>query len=224
MEAKLEEVWSSALSQIKLILKRLQMLTEILAAYEAGNADVIDRFNKHKISKELTRKIASTTIAATLVEVISYFEHAVANVCAVIIQEYPQKAGDIKLDFKDIIECSSIEAVTKLAAEKYIAEIMYSKPIEYKRKIAKILSIDFDDLETPWNVFIEAKSRRDLAVHNNWIVNAVYLAKIKEIGIKSEHKNGESLFPSGGYVTEVINSIIDILVGIFTKLEMKHGS
>jgi hypothetical protein len=119
------------------------------------------------------------TLIATISEVEAFFQDLIV---AVLIK-HPEKIGRSTIDLKSLLELDSIDDVKRIAAERFASEMMFKKPNEYKKDIASVISMDDSLFNKGWPVFVEAKARRDLGVHNGWMTNDVYRAKIKEVGM-----------------------------------------
>ncbi len=85
------------------------------------------------------------------------------------------KGCDGKLDYDIVIDCADYSQVLDRIVSKYIETLEYSKPSDQLEYIKKLLSIEID--EDLWNSWVEIKASRDLIVHNNCIINKVYLDK-----------------------------------------------
>jgi hypothetical protein len=119
------------------------------------------------------------TLMATISEVEAFFQ----DLIVAILIKYPEKIRKSTIDLKSLLELNSIDDVKRVAAERFTSEMMFKRPSEYKRDIASVISLGDGLLNDGWSVFIEAKVRRDLGVHNGWVVNDGYRAKIKEVGV-----------------------------------------
>jgi len=101
---------------------------------------------------------------------------------------------------------------------------MYKKPMEYLESICEVLSIEKNTITKEWPNYIEAKSRRDLGVHNGWVCNSTYLRKVHEAKIETEAKEGDSMLPTyDGYVKELLTSLSNIVFSITKQIEIKHA-
>ena len=76
-------------------------------------------------------------------------------------------------------------------------------------------------LQQDWNIFIEAKARRDVGVHNNWICNETYIRKVKESGAKVEYIAGQNILPTEQNYYSVVGSSIISFVKILNSLLIK---
>jgi hypothetical protein len=119
------------------------------------------------------------TLIATISEVEAYFQDLVIAV----LLKHPEKIGKSSFDLKTLMELSSIQDVKQLAAEKFSGEMLFKRPNDYKKDLISILSVDEAVFKDTWPVFVEAKARRDIGVHNGWLVNDIYRSKVREVGL-----------------------------------------
>ncbi|MBP1680967.1 MAG: hypothetical protein H6Q35_1306 [Proteobacteria bacterium] len=148
-------------------------------------------------------------------EVEQYF----IDILKLIIQRFPKKIGSLEVSINDVVDLTK-EEIIFFAAEKYLNEIMYKRPSEYFVEICKLCSIEPSKITTLWNHFAEAKVRRDIGIHNNWIVNDVYMRKTKEIKKKLMFKIGESAMPDTKYILDTYK-YCNQLIDEFTKLSIE---
>lgn len=153
-------------------------------------------------------------------DLISSVEVYLSNVIRLILKMYPKKIGETKFSLVDVIGRSVDELVTE-ASDKFIYSLMYKKPKEILTELGTVFSLDITPLQQDWNIFIEAKARRDVGVHNNWICNETYIRKVKESGVKVEYIAGQNILPTEqNYYAVVVSSIISF-VEILNSLLIK---
>lgn len=145
------------------------------------------------------------TLIATISEVESYFQDLVA----IVLKKHPKKIGNSTLDLNALQKFDSISDAVAYAARDYAANLMFESPKAYKKKILSILSAPDDLLERHWATFIEAKARRDIGVHNEWIVNDVYNSKVREVGLSP--KPIGPLVVDTNYMNSVRNSCLSMM-------------
>lgn len=119
------------------------------------------------------------TLIATISEVEAYFQDLVVAV----LLKHPEKIGKASFELKSLLELGSIEELKVLAAERFSTEMLFKKPNDYKKDLISVLSVSEEIFKTSWPVFVEAKARRDIGVHNGWLVNDIYRAKVREVGL-----------------------------------------
>lgn len=135
--------------------------------------------------------------------------------------KYPMKLGSTQFTLKEAIELSKDEIVIE-AAERYINGLLYKRPEEYLSSICEISSVDYKEIQPFWSVFIEAKARRDLGIHNNWVVNKIYLRKINAAGVETDLKNGSIAVISSDYIKDQCDNCNQLIDKFHTLLTEKH--
>jgi len=157
------------------------------------------------------------------IDLVSEIEIFLSYMIKVVTQHYPKKLNDVSYKLSEIVDMPSVDELVTRAAGEYINKLMYKKPYEYLESICKVLSIEREPLEEYWPVYVEAKCRRDLGVHNGWVCNATYLRKLSEAGIKTEVKEGDILLPEyRNYVHPVIAGIISIIDNVTQQIIVKY--
>lgn len=156
-----------------------------------------------------------------LVSLISQTELFLADLIKLVVAAYPQKLGNIEFKFKDIIE-KSYDEILELALDRYISSLMYKRPLEYFDEFCKILSIERESILSYWRDFVEAKARRDLGLHNNWIVNDTYQRKINEIEYSATAPNGTNICPNHDYITNIHDVCLHIVEIICIQVIKKY--
>jgi hypothetical protein len=119
------------------------------------------------------------TLIATVSEVEAYFQDLVVAV----LLKHPEKVGKSSFELKTLLDLSSIQDVKQLAAERFASEMLFKKPNDYKKDLISVLSVEEAAFKDTWPVFVEAKARRDIGVHNGWLVNDIYRSKVREVGL-----------------------------------------
>jgi hypothetical protein len=128
------------------------------------------------------------------IHLVSQVELYYQNVITAVLKIYPNKIGSTSLRFEEIMSLTTDELIQK-AIDIHLNKIMYAKPFDYLLEIANLLSIESTTLKQNWKDYIELKARRDLGIHNNWIVNETYLRKLKEASITSSYSLGDKISP-----------------------------
>ena len=95
-----------------------------------------------------------------------------------------------------------------------VNQLMYQKPENYMKALCKLLSINAPDINDLSPHYIEIKARRDLAIHNGWICNEVYLRKLSDAKIESKFVLGDFTVPDEfyyGYSVHIIQRLADTI-------------
>lgn len=153
------------------------------------------------------------TLIATISEVEAYFQDIVVDV----ICRHPEKIGKSTFEVRNLLEVETIQDAIELAARRYASDLMFKKPNDYKKDLLSIISANEKLLEDTWPVFVEAKARRDLGVHNGWLVNDIYRAKLREV--KLTPATDQSLSVDNSYLQSVRSGCLEIMTRLKSHCE-----
>jgi hypothetical protein len=162
----------------------IQQSMLFLSVAEFGSRDphireTLDRFSKYLQPHGLD--IEHHFAALFLISVVSRVEYFFVDTITVLVRQYPKKVGSVTFKLSEIIT-SSREELILAAIEAHLTRVTYKRPAEYLEELVQLWSIDSAPLSVWWPEFVENKARRDLGIHNDWIVNRVYKRKIGEVG------------------------------------------
>lgn len=181
----------------KVYLQSLIFILEIEHDAFIGNSKIKKSWNDFQISSETIGLEAREYFrCATFFSLISSMEIFLQELIKCIIRIHPKKIGATTFKLSEILDMSSKDEVINKAIDEYLNKVMYKKPFEYLAEICDIFSIEKLKLEEYWSIYIEAKARRDVGIHNEWICNETYLRKISEAGLKTTLKLGEKITPA----------------------------
>lgn len=156
-----------------------------------------------------------------LINLISEVEHFFGSAISAALRLYPNKIGKQSFQLSEIISASSKDELIDHAANIFLNKLMYEKPLDYAKKFSDILSIDYDSLMDLWIPFVEMKARRDIGIHNNWVVNDIYIRKLSEAGVRCDESVGNRLRPGFDYLTKADDVCLDLVQGIIELLSEK---
>ena len=158
-----------------------------------------------------------------LFSLVAEVEYYLAEIVQAIITAHPKKIGSMQIKLADLIDRPQSEIVG-IAASKFMNDLMFKKPTEYLDGICDISGLNKNSLTALWLQFVEAKARRDLGIHNSWIVNDIYLRKLQEAGISTTLKIGDSACPDHDYILPTSNACEALIKEISTQVEAKYPS
>lgn len=154
---------------------------------------------------------------------ISAFEIFLQEIAAAVLIKYPGKLGSRKYELHDILESPDPQGLVNRAIEEQLNELMYKKPLDYVKEFGSLLSLNISDFTASWKIFIEAKARRDLGVHGDWICNKTYIRKLFEANISSGSAIGTKLVPNTEeYFDEITDGLLDLAEAITGMTLAKH--
>lgn len=178
-------------------------------------AALVSRTNEHPTLTQIFKDLDSskdteqlgqsfeTYFASQLsINLVSEVEHFFENAITATLRHYPEKMGKTTFTLSDIMAADSTSELVSHAARAMMNNIMYERPKEYLKKFSEIVAIDEGSLSSHWTDFVELKARRDLGIHNNWVVNEIYLRKLREVGYQAKAKMGERILPDFKYLIE----------------------
>jgi hypothetical protein len=186
----------------------------------AGNPrlqPILDDMNSSKESKQAGLNFETFFASTTVIALVSEVEHFFGSAVSTALRLYPGKMGNQTFRLTEILAASTADELIDRAASVAMHDLMYAKPLDYLAGLCEVLSIEKKALEALWPGFVELKARRDLGVHNDWIVNAIYVRKIKEAKLKPPLPLGKRLVPDFSYLHSSID-LCDTLVGVVTDL------
>lgn len=189
---------------------------QIVAA--KGHPELSSRYNDldaGRTSRQMGVTFETYFSASLAINVVSEVEHFIGGAVSAALRLHPEKMGGQTFKLTEIIAASSTDELIDRAARSVMNSLLYEKPLEYMKKLAEVLSIDATGLDGYWLPFIEMKARRDIGVHNSWLVNEIYLRKLGEAGIPTSLRVGERAIPTYRYLlqsTEACEMLVEILV------------
>ncbi len=110
------------------------------------------------------------------IQLVASVEYFLFDALRCVLSVYPESLSSSQVPLGDVISKSRQEVIDS-AVERYLNDLSYKRPEEYVKEISKALRISSDQSNDLWKRFFEIKARRDLAAHNDWIVNEQYLRK-----------------------------------------------
>ena len=162
-------------------------------------------------------------LSILFLDLLSEVEIFLSSIVQAVIKKHPKKIRTSSFKLGEIIDSKSIDELITRAADEYINKLMYKKPMEYLDSICEVLSIEKQLFLEHWPMYVEAKARRDLGVHNGWTCNSTYLRKVEEVKITSDIKEGDSALPIyEGYVRELLKHLRSIVTIFSEQIKIKY--
>jgi hypothetical protein len=163
-------------------------------------------------------------LSILFLDLVSEMEIYFSSLIKAVISKYPKKLGSTKFSLAEVIDTTTIDDLITKAADEYVNNIMYKKPMEYLDSMVDVLSVEKNGIIEDWKVFVEAKARRDLGVHNSWICNLTYLRKTKEVGWDTDAKVGDSMIPLyDDYVDNLLDRFKEISLYFDFQINVQYA-
>ncbi|WFB68212.1 hypothetical protein [Chryseobacterium sp. WX] len=119
-------------------------------------------------------------------KMVTSVESVMVAVLDVILQKYPAKISNkIKIDSNLIFEVQSLEELKTQLFKRIINELTYKSPEDFAKDFKDYTSVDLNKCDD-YERYIELKATRDLYMHNDGIVNEIYLRKAKKLARAKE--------------------------------------
>ena len=149
------------------------------------NDDAIQEIEK--VLNQINTSENEIVLKSLFVYGMSTFENALTDILREFLKAFPQKIPEKSLVFtkEQIINDSEIMLDTFL--EYAINQLTYGSLEKYLSTVTKLLAIDEIE-ENEVSQLIEIKETRNLMVHNNLLVNTIYLSKCKNNYIRADIK------------------------------------
>ena len=151
---------------------------------------------------------------------VTYFENLIAGVLRENFTKYPQRIllNEKSVSYRMLTEVNDIEEIKNILIDQEVTNKMYESLLEWKNYFQKNLKLDIRVWEDEFDKIQEIIARRNLYVHNNGIVNNIY---IKLVGDGGKYSIGEYLNIDREYIDNAINIIeymgISLLIEIWLK-------
>ena len=158
--------------------------------------------------------------SGTLMLLVTYFENTVAKIFRIDFQRHP---GRMSLENKtvaySILEMSeNIQEVRDHLIDIEVNNLMYKSASEWITYLKKNLKLNLDYVTEKLPELKEIIARRNIIVHNDGIVNNVYLSQVKD----EDLKKGDKLTVSRSYIDSAIDLIETIGTAIIIEIWLKE--
>ncbi|MCG3112786.1 MAG: hypothetical protein MCM46_13300 [Candidatus Manganitrophus sp. SB1] len=133
--------------------------------------------NSYHKAAPVQEELLSTSV---LVSLISYLEALISNLIHAFYERFPKAmpAEDRSLSLAELREIGSVKEAEAFLVAKEVDSVLRQDLDSQFRYFTKRLKIDLTIFDDFWPIVIETDQRRNLIVHNQGIVNRVYLERV----------------------------------------------
>ncbi|WP_101696241.1 hypothetical protein [Clostridium minihomine] len=117
---------------------------------------------------------------------VSTFENALSDILKEFFKAFPEKIPESSFSFSKEHIINNTDIILDIFLESAINKLTYGSLEKYLSTFTQVLAID--KIEQDIDKLIEIKETRNLMVHNNLIVNSIYLSKCKPSCIRADEK------------------------------------
>lgn len=173
--------------------------------------------------QQLQKSENSIVIKSLFVYGISTFENVMTDILREFCKAFPEKipSKEILLSKEQIL--NDTEVIVEIFLDNSINKLTYGSLEKYISEFTKLLAID---MIPDVSKLIEIKETRNLIMHNNLIVNSIYLTKCKNDCVRATEKDINKKLPfDKEYAYKSLKLCVDVLnENILVKLKDKYGS
>lgn len=170
------------------------------------------KFSEKVVSTLKERKLVHGQIdilyRTSLINLVVFLELLISNLLRKRLYDYPEMFGiqNKSLTLLDIRNMGSLDEAEEYLIEKEIENIMRGSLNDWCNYFKEKLKLKFKCINDFKEELIEIFQRRNLYVHNDGIVNKIYLSNVNE-NQRIKIKNGEKLNIDLIYIDNAINTI-----------------
>ncbi len=159
----------------------------------------------------------------SLLLVVTYFENLIASVLRENFAKYPQRIAlnEKSVSYKMLTEVNDIEEIKDILIDQEVTNKMYESLLDWKNYFQKNIKLELKAWEEKFDVLQEIIARRNLYVHNNGIINNIY---IKLIHDDDQYSLGEELIIDREYIDESVNTIEYLGMSLLIESWLKECS
>ncbi len=177
--------------------------------------------------KEIYDRYTSTGLFESfLVRSLSQFEAFLADLLITFLDHYPQRITEVvqgippcpSVSAKDLMAAQNKEELVRRVLADHVSNVFRQRPSLYMAYVSKLLSAKNDP---SFSDYYEVAATRDLVVHNNGIVNALYLEKAAD---KARGAIGEKITVDEKYFSSVLAKLKKVSGAIKRDVEKKYGA
>lgn len=162
---------------------------------------------------------------AFLVNSISHFESFLADILITFLNHYPQHITETvqgipacpSISPKELVASFDKDQLVQRVFSDHVANVFRQRPGLYMAYVVKLLSVKNDP---SFSDYYELTATRDLVVHNNRVINTLYLEKAGE---KARGKLGEKLLVDKTYYYGALAKLKKVSGAIKRDIEKKYG-
>ncbi|MGN0338402.1 MAG: hypothetical protein ACI4EE_12995 [Lachnospiraceae bacterium] len=215
-----EEIPETMAHDIKQIIRDMEELFDVSQDGKSGRYPSLP-----KSLKESYRAIQAVTkqneilYSGALLLLMTYFENTVSKILKADFQRHPQRmALESKTVSYKILEMSeSIEDVKNHLIEDEVTSIMYKSVSDWIEYFKRNIKLKLEYMIEVLPQLKEIIARRNIIVHNEGVVNTIYLNSIST-NDSSSVKQGDILTVDKEYVIEAVNLVESVGMSLIVEM------
>lgn len=208
------------INDIKNCIESLEQVLDIGEDGEGGRYRNVPKIVKESYRNiDAMRRQNEILYSGTLMLLVTYFENTISKIFRKDFQRHPERMSlDKKVVSYKILEMSdSIKDVKNHLIDDEVASMMYKSVGEWIEYLKKNLKLKLEYVIGALPQLTEIIARRNLIVHNEGVVNTIYLNLVDE-KYTSELNVGDVLGVDRQYISDAIDLIENIGMSIVIEM------
>ena len=155
---------------------------------------------------EIRGKQKEILYRGALLLLVTYFENLIARILRENFIKYPQRISldEKTVSYKMLTEINNIDDIRNILIDQEVTSKMYESLMDWKRYFQKNLKLCLKAWDDEFQSIQEIIARRNLYVHNNGIINNIYLDLVKTL---DKDALGEILNIDREYIDNALDTI-----------------
>lgn len=214
------EVSDEEIQKLKNSIEYLGKMVEVSGDGKTGRYRSLSKELKESYIKfEALQKQNEIIYSGSLMLLVTYFENTIANIIKADLKKHPKRMSlDTKtVPYKMLEMSNSIDDVRNLLIENEVMTMMYKSVSDWIDYFRKSIKLKLTYVLEVLSKLTEVIARRNIIVHNDGIVNNVYLNLVSEeyrLGIN----NGDILKVDKQYILNTMDLIESVIMSIILEM------
>ncbi|GLB24204.1 hypothetical protein LXJ15735_04450 [Lacrimispora xylanolytica] len=187
--------------------------------YNISVAELKEQYEKIEVQDKQNQILYS----GSLMLLITYFENTISKLFRADFINHPQRVSlsNKSVPYKVLEDSESIEEVKNHLVDAEVTNMMYGSLSDWIDYFKKNMKMQLSYITNNYLDLIEIIARRNLFVHNDGIVNKIYLSLVGS-EVKSKYGNGDLITIDKEYLYNAINIIERAGISLTFELWIKE--
>lgn len=158
----------------------------------------------------------------SFVYLVALFDAFLADIFSAVVKTRPKmlKSSKKQISYERLFEFESYEALVEFLAGRELNELSYKSMKDQAEYYRDRFGVALDESGIAVVELVELRAARNLLVHNNGLVNEIYLEQVPE----TTYKYGDDIQVDEDYFQQAAEKLDTVVEFIATKLIEKHAA
>lgn len=191
--------------QVELSIEQMDLLVELV-----------------KSAQGRTAAYPNLTFRMSFVYLVALFDAFLADVFSEVVRTRPgiMKSSKKQISYDRLLEFGSFDALVEFIANREINEISYKSIKDQAEYYRDRFGVAIEESGVPVSELAELRATRNLLIHNNGLVNHIYLEQVAS----STYKTGDEVHVDAGYFDQAVKRLDAVALFITGRLIEKHAN